>query len=120
MIHPHHFLIMGLAVWRTANMLVYDEGPGDIFGKLRKIMVREQDQDKPGSLSQGYQCVYCVSVWLALVVFMGYALYPFVTLYICIPLALAGFSALLQQFTYDRQLAVSDSRFEQPPESLDD
>jgi hypothetical protein len=119
MIHPHHFLIMGLAVWRFSNMLVYDEGPGDVFGWIRRHMIREND--KPGSLSQGMQCPYCVSVWLSMVVFLGYAIWPFITLYVCIPLALAGFSSIIQQFTYDRSLSVSDSRPPAgPPESLDD
>jgi hypothetical protein len=117
MIPPYHFIILGLAVWRVAVMLVDEDGPGNIFGWMRSKLVRESAKETPGSLSQGLSCVYCLSVWLSLVVFVAYVAQPVVTLYTCIPLALAALCAVLQQLTYDR---TDDDDPETPPESLDE
>lgn len=46
-------LIAILAVWRFTNLLVEENGPGDIFKKFRKLF-------------GGEICWWCCSVWVGL------------------------------------------------------
>lgn len=51
-------LVTALAVWRLSNMLVNEDGPGDVFDGLRRIANR-------GPLAGLFSCVYCMSVWIS-------------------------------------------------------
>lgn len=56
------FLIGCLAVWRISAIIVYEEGPFNIFGLLRKFKL--------------FQCFACTSVWVALFVLLFYEIVP--------------------------------------------
>lgn len=49
-------VIIGLAAWRLAYMLVKEDGPFEVFVRLRKRAER----------LKLLECVYCVTVWLAI------------------------------------------------------
>jgi len=55
-----YWLTIGiLAVWRVSHLLYAEDGPGDIFARLRR------------SAGQGFwgrllDCFYCTSLWVAL------------------------------------------------------
>lgn len=79
-------LLIGLAAWRLAHMLVKEDGPFEMFSKLRKLVGIEQivvrDGDKvdvaltaKNTLAEGLLCVWCVSVWTATLLYVG-ALIP--------------------------------------------
>lgn len=53
-------IVLGLACWRLANMLVNELGPLDIFDRLRGVANRI-----PG-VDDLFACIYCMSVWTAL------------------------------------------------------
>jgi hypothetical protein len=66
-----------LAAWRLANMLVNEDGPFAIFARLRyQVGIRKipsvQAADvtvitvSASTLAQGLTCVWCVSVWAAM------------------------------------------------------
>lgn len=66
-------LISSLAVWRIAHMLVSEEGPFNIFDRLRgvfRVKYTEMTSEPYGLnfLSKLFSCVYCLSLWLALLV----------------------------------------------------
>lgn len=48
-----HFFKLVLATWRLSALLVYDEGPGQVFWTLRDVI--------GGPLT----CFWCASVWVA-------------------------------------------------------
>ena len=52
------FLIAMLAVWRVTHLFSGEDGPGDIFLRLRRLA---------GSsfLGQLLDCFYCLSLWIA-------------------------------------------------------
>ena len=53
-------LILGtLAVWRITHLLQAEDGPGDVFVKLRHAMGN-------GFWGNLFDCFYCLSVWIAL------------------------------------------------------
>lgn len=69
------FALVALAVFRVAQMLVFDDGPADLFLRLR-VWTGRYDRDEDGNpyagvgrLRSGFgamlECPYCVGVWLA-------------------------------------------------------
>lgn len=69
-------LIGGLATWRLASLIVYEDGPFEMFTRLRSIKALE------GVTS----CLWCASVWTGTLVAVGmYVAEPLVW-----PFALSG------------------------------
>ena len=56
-------LLQALAVWRLTSLLVYEEGPFEMFVKLRDLNERIK-----GPLN----CFWCASMWVAAVVALVY------------------------------------------------
>lgn len=50
--------IAALAVWRITHLLLYEEGPGSVFARLR-------DRGAPTVLGPLFDCFYCMSLWVA-------------------------------------------------------
>ena len=46
------FVLLSLAVWRLTALLVYDDGPGDVFVSLRD------------AIGGPLHCFWCTSVWV--------------------------------------------------------
>ena len=56
---PFYWLILGiLSVWRVTHLLYGEDGPGDLFVRLRRLAGRSFF----GAL---LDCFYCLSVWVA-------------------------------------------------------
>lgn len=52
-------LVLGtLSVWRLTHLLNAEDGPGDIFVRLRRLA-------GPGLVGQLLDCFYCLSLWMA-------------------------------------------------------
>ena len=76
------FVILALAAWRLAYMLVNEDGPGAIFSRLRyrlgvrSVVTRGNDGQPEASkvatnwLAEGLTCVWCVSIWTALLLLL--------------------------------------------------
>lgn len=58
-------LIGGLATWRLSRMIVHENGPLDIFVRMRAKFA--QNQQKSGGLFDLVSCVSCTSVWIGAV-----------------------------------------------------
>ena len=52
------FVIAVLAVWRIAHLFWGEDGPGDIFVRLRRLAGR-------GFFGKLLDCFYCLSLWVA-------------------------------------------------------
>jgi hypothetical protein len=56
-----------LAVWRISSLLAREEGPFDIFGRLRSLLgVRYNEANESFGtnwLSKGVLCIWCNSLW---------------------------------------------------------
>lgn len=76
--------IIGLAAWRLAWMLVKEDGPGDVFKRLRA-------QTTLGGL---LGCVHCLSFWLAIV---GFLIYPYAPNAVQV-VAVAGVASVIQHW----------------------
>jgi len=72
------FVILGLASWRLAYMLVNEDGPGAVFSRLRyrlgvRSVVTRGNDGQPeatkvatNAVAELWTCVWCMSFWAAL------------------------------------------------------
>ena len=87
-------LIIGFAAWRVAHLLVEEDGPFDIFEKLRQFAgVRSGLVE--GFWPKLFSCVWCMSVWVCVLVY-GLLLLEQTIVMILAAMAIA---ALLQKFS---------------------
>lgn len=67
-------IILALAAWRIASLLVNEDGPGAVFARLRyaagiRYVVRqgvdgpEPTRTASNWLAEGLTCTWCVSIW---------------------------------------------------------
>lgn len=69
---PVEFVILGMATWRSASLLVRENGPFHLFRRMREgVGITHDDQGKPliipdGTLAGILSCVWCCSMWTAL------------------------------------------------------
>lgn len=101
---PFGFIIIALACWRISAMLVREDGPGDIFAKLRmKAWVKYTPTSIAYSdkfLGKLLLCVWCVSVWVApVVVLIGALNLGKIADYVMIALAVSAGAILVDSFT---------------------
>ena len=107
---PFYWLVLAiLGVWRVTHLLQAEDGPADIFARLRKAL---------GSSVAGraFGCFYCLSLWTALPI--AYCLGQTWTERILLwPAASAG-AILLERFTEPRP--VQAAYFEDPLEMTEE
>lgn len=68
-------IMYALAVWRLSYMLVWEEGPGNVFGRLRNYVgVKYNAHNYPygeSFLAKLFSCLLCMSVWISLLITLG-------------------------------------------------
>lgn len=57
-------LIIGLASWRIAHLLVAEPGPFSVVQRAREIIHADDPQEN--ELGKMFGCVYCMSFWTGL------------------------------------------------------
>ena len=63
MLNFFDIVIASLGVWRLAHMLKHEAGPWDVF-------IRTREKLGNGMLGKLMDCVWCSSVWLAIIFFV--------------------------------------------------
>jgi len=62
------FISLGFLTWRLAHLLVYENGPYDLIGRLRvRLGVRYDAYSKPygtNVVSEAIACFWCCSMWV--------------------------------------------------------
>jgi hypothetical protein len=91
------WLISTLAVWRATHLLHAEDGPWDVFLRVRRL-------SGGGTIGRVLDCFYCLSLWVAA---------PFALLLArnlteggCLWLGLSGGAILLQRATESRSAAA--------------
>jgi len=64
------FALLVLAVWRITSLFSQEDGPWDMFAKLRNLIgVRYDEYSQPtrylNTFAKGIVCMWCASVWFA-------------------------------------------------------
>lgn len=99
MSEPLRLLLAALATYRLAQLVAIDDGPGDVFLRLRVwagSYEYGQDERPKSNLGRLLACPYCVGVWAALLCALAVALaHPLADAWLVV-LGLAGAQAVLQ------------------------
>lgn len=98
------YLFLALATWRTAAMLVKEDGPFFIFYRLRVRAGLMYDQNHEVLLlvpdtffAQLLSCVWCATMWTGIGWTLLYILSPDIALYISLPFALSAVGILFDK-----------------------
>jgi hypothetical protein len=62
-LNPIQILLSALAVFRLAELFVYDEGPFEIFSRLRGWVLLSNPLLR--TMGQALSCVYCTGLYLS-------------------------------------------------------
>ena len=82
---PFDLLLLALATWRISNIIALEHGPARLFSRLRE-----------GKYKAFLSCIYCVSVWVAVAVYVIWQTEARVILY---PFVLSGAALMLGHYT---------------------
>lgn len=58
---PWQFALVTLAVYRVSRLITLEDGPFDVFAKIRGKI----DPNQRTWIGRGLSCVLCVSFWIA-------------------------------------------------------
>jgi hypothetical protein len=89
------FIINALAVWRLSSLIVREDGPLDVFYRVRRAAGAE-DEGQLSNLAKGLTCVWCVSVWIAIATIVLRLVFP-KSFLLLIPLALSAVAVLVDE-----------------------
>ena len=105
------YLLLILATWRISCLLLYEEGPFDIFTRLRNLIgIYEEldsegdtqqyiDPDKSNFLTALFSCLYCLSIWLGFGFAILYFTFPNIAIYIATPFAISAGAVLIDNLS---------------------
>lgn len=86
-------LVLGLATWRISHMIVWEDGPFEIFPKVNTFMSNWKFFDDL------FSCVWCLSVWIGAILTLSAIIDKTVTIYLMLPFAFSAIAILLEQIT---------------------
>ena len=98
------FLILSLAVYRISALFVYDDGPFDLFQRLRlKVGILYYDsgeiiEESYKGWAKLFSCIWCMSVWLGFFLALCYFFYPLYTTSLSMPFALSAMAMIVERF----------------------
>lgn len=97
-------IIFGLATWRIASLLVNEEGPYNIFEKIRVWSGIRHGLDGeielvPPNLTAGIlSCVWCCSIWSAFGLWVFHAIFPETATWFATALSLSAIAIIFDKF----------------------
>ena len=97
-----HIVILSLATWRLSSLLAAEEGPYNIFSKLRTkvgIYYIGGRVDAQTELAKLFSCTWCLSVWIGAIASIAYATIKEPIVWIVMPLALSAAAIIVGKFT---------------------
>lgn len=62
-------IVIGLGAWLMASLLVDQDGPGQVFAHLRRLVGVRPNEVQSG-LPALFSCVWCMSCWTAPAVYL--------------------------------------------------
>jgi len=87
-------VVLILAAWRLTSLLSSEAGPFAILDRLRHAAGVRYDSDGIpfglNELARGLVCPWCLSVWVGGIFGLAWLLWPAVTVFVALPLAVSG------------------------------
>lgn len=97
--------ILVVAAWRLSCLIIYEDGPFDMLAKLRDLAGVHYDEYGTivgeGFFGSLLTCIYCLSVWVAVLIVILYSVAPIPTLYVASVFAISGGVVLLDKIGGD-------------------
>ena len=97
-----NYLILALATWRISSLLANEDGPYNIFERLRNCVGVYYDDysnaQGKNELAKMLICGWCSSVWIGLVLTIGYWLLGDVVVWLVLPLALSAAAIIIDEW----------------------
>lgn len=96
------FFILGMATWRITSLLVREQGPWNIFERIRELSGIIHDEDgnvlaiPDNFFADVLSCVWCCSIWVAFGWSIVFFIYPVIT-WVAIPFALSSITIFLDK-----------------------
>lgn len=87
------FILTAIAVWRISYMVVFEDGPGDIFLMVRATSgthILGEDGRPDSGMGRILSCLFCTSMWVSF-------LLMFCPMFIIVPFALSGAAIIVQK-----------------------
>lgn len=101
-----YLVLLGFATWNISSLLVREEGPFHVFAKLRHRLGIETSAegmnyalDPNSAIAELFLCIWCMSRWVALILFALFYFFPVFTTFICIVCSLSTIAILVDRWT---------------------
>jgi hypothetical protein len=93
-------LVLVLATWRLTSLLVWEDGPFEVFARLRRLLGVRYDEKSQAVgtnwFAKGVICPACASVWFGAFWAVAYLLWPDVW-WVALPFALSAGAMILER-----------------------
>lgn len=97
------FIILTLACWRISSLFVNEQGPFEIFDRLRWLAgVRHNEFNVAYStnvIGGALACLWCFSLSVGIILMITYSFYPAQTILACLPFALSAGAIMVSKWT---------------------
>lgn len=97
-------VILAFATWRLTSLLVWEDGPFEVFAKLRHRLGVRYDETSMAYgtnwFAKGVICPACASVWFGILWGVAYLLWR-PTWFIALPFALSAGAIALERWNND-------------------
>lgn len=94
--------VLGLATWRISHMMLHENGPWRILRRLRVLLgVRYYDEEDNDVASAKYEittCLWCLSVWVGIVLTAMWMYATTAAMVVTMPFALSGVAVLIEVY----------------------
>lgn len=87
-----HLVLLSLATFRLIRLFTYDH----ITDWLRNWLLSKEKGTFLGTAGRLIECPWCTGVWFAFLAYLGYAVFPLVTLPLAIILSISAIASFLQ------------------------
>ena len=98
-------IVLALATWRIASLLAYEDGPYNILVKFRfKLGIGYDEyanQVGTSMIAKLFMCVWCLSLWVGLIVTLLYICLQDIALFALLPFALSAVAIIIHTKTED-------------------
>lgn len=97
-------ILLGLACWRLSSLFYQEEGPFGMFTKIReKIGIQHDVNGVPCIYPDKFwcklfSCMWCLSVWFAGMLTVGYIFLPTITIYFALWLSLSTITIMVNEW----------------------
>ena len=94
--------MLALSCWRISNLFVYENGPFDVFLKLRNVVgAGDIDVEPTNFFGKLLNCIGCTSIWVAAALVILFVCLPKITAFILVAGSISAAAYIIDQKLLD-------------------